>query len=279
MEKKWKNTIKAGGLMALPSIAGISLFYIMPLLEMAVRAFIRNSDKVFVGFENYHQVFGNHAFRLASGNTVLFMAVSVPLLIVLSMLFSNLLVHASGFFAYARRAYVLPLAVPAAAVALFWKAFWGKKGLLNLFTHMEIDWLQSGWGVAVLVCVFLWKYFGYTVILWIGGIRNLEQEMLEAAQAEGAGQWQVFFKIILPNMKGTFFTIYTLSLINSSRIFRETYALVGDYPHNSMYLMQNLFNNWLRNFEFDKLAAGGSIYLAAMVVLIVPAGKALRDGQ
>lgn len=275
-DMRGKKRRKLVGLLALPSVVGILFFYLMPLLEMVIRSFFRSSDKTLAGLGNYYEVYTNSAFRLASGNTLLFMVISVTLLGILSMLFSNLIVQTNGFWEHIRPVYVLPMAVPATAVALFWQAFWAKKGLLNLLTHMEIDWLNSSLGFMVLVVIFLWKYFGYTVLLWIGGMGNIPKEMMEAARVDGAGQWQIFFEIVLPNIRPTVFMIYTLSVINSFKIFRETYSLVGDYPHNSLYLLQNLFNNWMRGFELDKLAAGGVIYLMAMMLMILPMERIIK---
>ena len=65
-------------------------------------------------------------------------------------------------------------------------------------------------------------------------------------------------------MKPVLYTVTVLSLLNSFKVFRESYLVAGDYPHESMYLLQHLFNNWFREMDFDKLAAA-----AVLLVLVV----------
>ena len=92
-----------------------------------------------------------------------------------------------------------------------------------------------------------------------------------AARVDGAGEWQCFFKITLPNLKSSLYTITVLSFLNSFKVFREAYLVAGDYPHESIYMMQHLFNNWFRGFSFDKMAAAavctGGVLMIAILAL------------
>ena len=97
----------------------------------------------------------------------------------------------------------------------------------------------------------------------------ISPEIYEAARVDGAGEWQCFARITLPNLKGTSFTVLILSVINSFKVFREAYLVAGDYPNRSMYLLQHLFNNWFRDLELDKMAAGAVSMSAIMVILIL----------
>ena len=81
---------------------------------------------------------------------------------------------------------------------------------------------------------------------------------------DGAGHFQCFLHITLPNLKPMFYTITVLSFLNSFKVFREGYLVAGDYPHESMYLLQHLFNNWFGKLEFDKIASA-----AVLVVLVI----------
>ena len=88
---------------------------------------------------------------------------------------------------------------------------------------------------------------------------------------DGAGRRQCFWHVIFPNLKGSLYTITVLSFLNSFKVFREAYLVAGSYPHESMYLLQHLFNNWFVNLELDKMAAAavcvGMVLFAVILVL------------
>lgn len=94
---------------------------------------------------------------------------------------------------------------------------------------------------------------GYNIILWLAALSAIPREMGEAARLDGAGEVQVFRCITLPNLMPGLFVISVLALLNSFKVFREAYLVAGDYPHDSMYLMQHLFNNWFRDLSLDKM--------------------------
>ncbi|GAB2022749.1 hypothetical protein RyT2_18230 [Pseudolactococcus yaeyamensis] len=102
---------------------------------------------------------------------------------------------------------------------------------------------------------------------------SIPKAMVEAAQIDGATSRDIFWRILLPNLKPTAFVVYLLAIINSFKVYRDIYALAGDYPHQSMYLLQHLFNNWFRDFELDKMAAGTILYLIGLLAIILPAQR------
>ena len=165
--------------------------------------------------------------------------------------------------------YLVPMAIPVASVVLLWKLLFDRSGILNGLFSLEIDWMNSEYAFWVLVFSYLWKNLGYDVILWLAGLAGIAPEIYEAARVDGAGQWRCFFSITLPNLLPSLYTITVLSFLNSFKAFREAYLVAGDYPHQSMYLMQHLFNNWFRELSLDKLAAGAVINAAAILLLVM----------
>ena len=98
--------------------------------------------------------------------------------------------------------------------------------------------------------------------------------MYDAAKVDGAGEWKCFFFITLPNLLPSMFTIVVLSLLNGFKVFREAYLVAGDYPQDSMYLLQHLFNNWYRDLALDKMAAAAVVTGAVILLLILALQKA-----
>ena len=131
-----------------------------------------------------------------------------------------------------------------------------------------MDWMNSPAAFWVLVLTYLWKNVGYDVILWMAGLSAIPYSIYEAAEVDGAGSWKCFTKITLPNLKPTLYTITVLSFLNSFKVFREAYLVGGAYPHDSMYLMQHLFNNWYRDLSMDKMAAA-AVVVAVVIFLVM----------
>ena len=134
-----------------------------------------------------------------------------------------------------------------------------------------IDYMGTKAAFWVLVFSYLWKNMGYTIVLWLAGIFSVSTDITEAARVDGASERQCFWRVIFPNLKGTLYTITVLSFLNSFKVFREAYLVAGSYPHESMYLLQHLFNNWFVNLELDKMAAAAvcvGLVLFATILLL-----------
>ena len=131
------------------------------------------------------------------------------------------------------------------------------------------DWMNTPWAFWILVFSYLWKNLGYDMVLWLAGLSGIPISLYEAAQADGAGRWQCFRYITLPNLLPSLFTISVLSVLNSFKVFREAYLAAGDYPHESMYLLQHLFNNWYRDLSMDKMAAGAVVQAGVIFMMVL----------
>ena len=248
-----------------PSLLGVTLFVLLPFLDVFKRSFTTAVTGQFRGLSNYKIIFTNQAFGLAVKNTLCFTAVCIPLLVVIGFVIAFPLskLRNAGII---KSFYLFPLAMPTATIVLVWKMVFYERGFLNLlltkmgewtgfFGEIHTDYLGTGAAFWVLVCSYIWKNTGYTVVLWLAGISGIPAELLEAARVDGAGGFQRVWYIVLPNLKGSLYTIVILSFLNSFKIYRDAYLVAGAYPHKSIYLLQHLFNNWFVNLEFDKMAA------------------------
>ena len=256
----------------LPHMLGVLYFFLLPMVQVLLRSFQSAVGGRWVGLQNYRTVFQNTAFALAASNTARFIAVCVPILVGLSLILTVAVQSLPLVGKTIRSAFLLPMAIPAASVVLVWKALFHDNGLVNhalLDTGMgTIPWMDSGAAFWMLVLSYLWKNLGYTMVLWTAGLSAIPKSCYEAAQVDGASSWQIFFRITLPNLRGTGYIIVVLSVLNSFKVFREAWLVAGDYPDESMYLMQHLYNNWFRELDFDKIAAASVICSAVIFLLI-----------
>ena len=256
----------------LPNLIGVLCFTLVPMLQVLVRSFQQAVGGKWVGLQNYVTVLQNAAFQRAAANTVTFTMVCIPLLLVISLALAVLLLSSAVAGGSLRSIFLMPMAVPAASVVLVWKVLFHENGLINgvlqTLGGAGVRWMESDAAFWMLVMSYLWKNLGYTMILWTAGLSAIPEGIYEAAQLDGAGKWQSFLYITLPNLRGTAYTIAVMSLLNSFRVFREAWLVAGDYPHESMYLLQHLYNNWFRELDFDKITAASVITSAVIFFLI-----------
>lgn len=277
LTRRRRKEVRDGYLFLLPSLAGTGCFVLIPFVDVFRRSFLQAVGNGFVGLENYRQVLSNEAFRLAAGNTVRFMAVCLPLLLVLSLGLAVLVQQVTHLRKWIKTGFLLPMAIPAASVVVFFQMVFDEKGWLNLLLErLGIPgqaWLRTDKAFWVLVACYIWKNLGYDMILWLAGLASVPEELYEAAQVQGAGTWDCFRCITLPLLKETAFVTALLSFVNAFRVFREAYLLAGDYPHESIYMLQHLFNNWFVNLDIQKMTAA-----AVMLVLLIGGILSVEEG-
>ncbi|MBE5963050.1 MAG: sugar ABC transporter permease [Lachnospiraceae bacterium] len=269
--KKRKETILAWAFL-LPSLFGVSCYVLVPFADVIRRSFSEAMTRTYVGIQNYKSIFENQAFLRAGRNTLRFLAVCIPLLLALSLFFSLLLMNITHFREIMKTAFLVPLAIPAASIVLLWKVFFHENGLLNgmltKFGMQSTDFINSGYAFAILIFTYIWKNIGYDLVLWSAGLAEIPESLYEAAAIDGAGKGKTFLYITLPNLTGTFFIVTVLSFINSFKVFREAYLIAGDYPHESIYMLQHLFNNWFTALDIQKMSAG-AVVVAVSVFLVI----------
>ena len=269
-KKKWNKSRRAFLAFLLPSFLGVMFFVLLPFLDVFKRSFTTAVTGEFVGLKNYETVYENGAFRLAVGNTLRFTLVCLPLLLFLGLCAALLLTNLKQV-QLIKSFFLLPMAMPAATVVLIWKMTFSGNGLLNRMLSSNTDYMGTELAFWVLVFSYVWKNLGYTVVLWLAGLLAIPEDYIQAAKVDGAGRVRIFFSIILPQLKGSMYTITVLIFLNSFKVFRESYLVSGSYPHESMYLLQHMFNNWFVYLELDKMAAAAvsiGVVLLAVILLL-----------
>ncbi len=263
---------KAAYLFLLPSLAGTTIFVLIPFADVIRRSFLKAVGNTFVGYENYRDVLMNQAFREAVLHTVKFLAVCLPLLLLFSFGTALMLCRLPAAKAFFQTVFLLPMAVPVASLVVFWKLIFHGNGLLNealqLFEFEGKEWMSTDAAFLILVFSYIWKNLGYDIVLWIAALSGVGEEQYEAAKVSGAGSWECFRYITLPQMKAGMVMIGVLSFVNAFRVFREAYLIAGDYPHESIYMLQHLFNNWFTKLDIQKMSAGAVMMAAAVSVLL-----------
>lgn len=269
MTRKLKNYVIAY-LFILPSLLGIAVFYVVPYLICIVKSlFIGNS---FVGITNYIELFKNNTFLLALKNTGIFTAVAIPLLMVISFLFALFLNSFKKISSFFRSSLLIPVVVPVASLICVWQVIFDDYGAVNAFlNYLGIDtvrFFNSEFSMVMIILIYVWKYCGFCVILFTAGLANVPTSLYESARLDGANAFQIVRKITIPMITPTTFFVFLMEIIYSFKIFREVFALFGNYPDENVYFLQNFINNNYYNLDYSRLSSA-SVILSLFIIAIL----------
>jgi len=251
----------------IPSLAGVALFYVIPFF-MSLRYATTDRNGNFIGIANFVNLFNSEAFRLASWNTLRFMAVAIPLSIAIPLLLACLLFNIKGM-GWLKTILMSPLVIPTASTAFFFQSLFMSNGFVSRLLNVNTDWLQTDHAFTIAVGLYIWKNLGFNLVLALAARANIPKDYYEWAAVEGMGKIRMFFKITVVYLVPGLFIMFVMSFINSFRIYRELYMLSGSYPHQSIYMLQHYMNNqfmWLNRQNLTSSAFVITFVIAALMV-------------
>lgn len=269
MKRTWK-----GYLLIAPMLVGFLLFYVVPFGQVVWDSLSQGTGKsqLFVGLENYTRMFHNDMFLQAFGNTLRFLGIGLPLILVLAYALALFLKNVAQRFRLLRAVFLLPYVMPVAGTVLLVDLLFSKEGVVNrLLLSLGLplaDWLQSPAAFWVMLLLYLWKSTGYAVVLLLSGLLTIPQEHYQVAQVEGASPWQTFRYVTVPQMWYALFLAMVFSLINAFKCFREIFLVGGEHPHESVYMLQHFINNAFANLNYQRLSVA-SVLLFLVIALVL----------
>ena len=234
------------------------------------------SPMKFIGLQNFTTLFQDPLFWQALWNTLVFLAIHIPLQIILALIISALLnnpeLALKGFF---RSAFFLPVVISGVVVTILWKQLYStESGLLNNMLlslgYNKVHWLTSTKvAMPAIAIMATWKNLGLYVVILLAGLQNIPRSLYEAAAIDGANKVSQFFHITLPMVNPILIMVIVLSTINGFSLFIEPYIMTGGGPLNST-LSTNLYI-YQQAFSFYKMgyAATLGFTMAAVIFLVV----------
>ena len=282
-----KRMEKKGVCLAAPAVLGFLVFYVLP---MGVTLWQSVSfGGMFVGLENYRITFENHMFRLAVGNTLRFLVVALPLILAISLSLALLLAEKFPGNRFFRLILLYPMLVPVAATVMVVQIFLGTRGVLNTLLVQwgfpRQDWIYSSWAFLILIFLYLWKNTGYAVILLLAGLAMIPKEYMEMARMDGAGRWKCLCYVRLPLLSPMILFTALISLLNAFKCFREAILIGGNYPHESIYMLQHYMTNNFNNMNYMEISVASTfLFLVILIAAGIPswsffAGKGGKRGN
>lgn len=267
MKRAWK-----GYALVAPMLAGFLLFYVVPFGQVMWDSLSQGTGKsqLFVGFYNYQRMFQNKMFLTAFGNTLKFLGLGLPLVLLLAYGLALFLKSRARRSPVLRGVFLLPYVMPVAGTVLLINLLFAERGLVNqLLLALGLplaDWLQSPAAFWVMLLLYLWKSAGYAVVLLLSGLLTIPAEHYQVAQVEGASAAQAFRFVTMPQMWYSLFLALVFSLINAFQCFREMFLVGGEHPHESVYMLQHFLNNSFESLNYQRLSVA-SVLLFLVIAL------------
>ncbi len=259
------------------SMAGLLWFYVIPFLGSFFQVLVNVEDGFsWKGIKLYKDLMLYSTFGQAFQNTLLMLVVSIPILLIFTMILSFFMdkmmenkVKGSSFW-YA--VHLLPMILPSAVITSVIKIIFSDYGLLNsILTKCGFEmvpWLDSYWSFWILCFIFLWKNTGYSMVVLFSGMKGIEKQQREAASLDGASDIKIFFYIIIPQLWVFIRFIIVMGIIGVFKTYRESYLIFGDMPPDAVYMLQNFLNNNFTSLNFDRTIAASVLVCIFIGILL-----------
>ncbi len=217
-----------------PALFALSLYLIYPVIGSFIRSLYNRSGDTFIGLGNYVQMFSEDGFRTAFLNNVLW-ALVVPAAATFFGLLVAQLTDRLRWGNIAKSLIFMPMAISFVGASLIWKFVYANDpdiGIINAlrdyFGMSPIDVLQIPfWNNFFLMVILVWIQTGFAMVILSAALRGIPEETVEAAIIDGANPFQIFFKIKVPQIKGTIVVVWTTITILVLKVFDIVYAMTG----------------------------------------------------
>lgn len=261
----------------LPYVIFFLLFVAYPLVFSLILVFHRwniVTPMEWIGLKNFARLLNDPLFAKAIGNTLLFLAVHIPLQIVVALVFALLLntrIAARGVF---RAIFFLPVVVSGVVVTILWQQVYAyDNGILNAMALSlglpRIPWIiDPSLAMPSIALMATWKNVGIYVVLFLVGLQNIPKELYESANLDGADSVRQFFHITIPMLNPSMILVVVLSTIGGFSLFIEPYVMTGGGPMQStLSAMLYIYN---QAFYFGHMGYAATLgFVFALIILAV----------
>ncbi len=267
-----------------PTLILMMIFMVVPICMVIGYSFVDKAvvskHPVFVGLENYKELFSDSGYWNSVSNTIIFVVVSVVAHLVLGMLFANLL--NSKYFStrtktIARVIYILPWVFTASVVAILWKLMLQPSGIINYILSIfpqvsrNTEWLSNrSISLAVICFINIWCGYPFYMISILAGLQGISGDLYESAAIDGANAFKSFFYITIPQLKPILISIAMLDFIWTLQSFNVIWMLTGGGPVNatqtlSIYIYKLAF----QKVDYSMAATAATVLLLVCVIIAI----------
>ncbi len=270
---------RTGWCFVIPSVILIILFVFYPMVQALITSFQTGAGNnlTFTGIANYKRLLTDTTFRKALFNTILYLIIQVPIMILLALVISSMLnnkkLKFKGFF---RTAIFLPCVTSLVAYSIVFKSLFATDGFVNAILMKlnliaePISWITDPvWAKVLIILAITWRWTGYNMVFYLSGLQGIDDSIYEAADIDGAGAFEKFKSITLPMLKPIILFTTINSTIGTLQLFDETMNITQGGPANATITISQYIYNILFKYSPDfGYAAAVSYVIVVMIVVL-----------
>ncbi|MEG9295410.1 sugar ABC transporter permease [Mangrovibacillus sp. Mu-81] len=266
-----------------PAVIILTVFSIVPIIvaflisftDLNLKGLADWSNVSFIGLENYSALISDELFHKSIYNTLFYVIIGVPLVIVFSLGIALLLNYGtSKLFTVFRGVYYMPSITNIIAVAVIWGFLYNTEyGLFNYLLSLldveKIPWLgEPTIAKLSLIVLAVWKGIGINMIIFLAALQGIPKSYYEAAEMDGANRWQVLWNVTIPLLRYATFFVTVTTLIGWLQFFEEPFVMTNGGPLDGTISMALFI--YQRGFQFSEFgyAAAGSFILFVFIIVI-----------
>lgn len=273
-----------------PALVLLTLFLFLPLLLTLgfsfTDYFALNPDLThFVGLENYFEIFKDELFVAAFFNTVKFVIIIVPLQCGGALLLALAINKAAHCKKYFKVAFFIPVVMSLAVVSTLWIQIYSPEGILNtMLSNFGIDTqafiYSADQALPSIAIMSVWQGVGYQMIIFLGGLQNINPALYEAAEMDHATEWQKFRDITLPELKPLCVFVFITVTIGAFRMLVQPMVMTGGGPNHSTYtIVYNIYETGTVNWEMGLASTMAIVFTIFVVVLTIIQNVLTKDKE
>jgi alpha-glucoside transport system permease protein len=267
----------------LPAFGVLGLFLLYPTVQTIVFSFADKRSENWVGFQNYKDMLGNSDFQATLVNNLLWLAIVPAATVLIGLGIATLADKLSGRWEKSAKSLIfLPMAISFVGAGTIWKFVYDFKpagevqiGLLNAVVEKlgfdPVPWLQQSqfnFNDMLLMVILVWLQTGFSMVLLSSAIKAVPNETLEAARIDGASEFQIFLRVVVPQIRGTLITVFITVLIMVLKVFDVVYVMTGGNYKTSVIGL-DFFNQLFNARDNGKAAAIVVLLLIAVLPVLI----------
>jgi multiple sugar transport system permease protein len=245
------------------------------------------SSAEFIGFQNYERLFTDKVFFLSLTNNMKWLASFVTVPVILGLALAMILNRAVPGEKFFKMSFYMPMVLAMVVSGLIWGWLYHPRGgLINsVLVGLGIMEKGPGWlsdrdlALWSIIIVAIWRQVGYVMVLYLAGLKSINPEFLEAAKIDGANDWQVFQKVLLPLLMPVSVIVLVISVIDSLRAFDLVSVMTRGGPANSSSVLANYM--YIQAFNNYRMGYAASIavilFLISLVFIFIYLWRVMQD--
>ena len=258
-----------------PVLMMLAAFLGVPTVLTFYQSFFDRASVNFIGLDNYIYAFTSTAMLESFRNNLMWMIVGTGGSVVFGLLIA-VLADRSRMENFAKSLIFLPMAISFVGAGIIWRFIYFFKpkgeeqiGLLNalvtFFGGDPVAWITARpWNNLFLIIIMIWLQTGYAMVLFSAALKGVPGELLEASRIDGANEFQVFFRVIIPQIWGTIITVSTTIVIATLKIFDIVFVMTnGNYGTEVMASQQ-----YKQMFKFNDFGRGSAVAIILLIAVI-----------